>query len=94
MEALATTCNILANATLLHAMWQRADAPVPKATLAFQVAANLAWVCFAASRADPYLGGTALMSLGMQCTSLTLRARHRELPLCEEACSAEGAAHG
>ena len=76
MEAVATSCNILANGSILHAMWQRADAPVPRTALSFQVAANTAWVCYAVSQRDPYLGGTALMSLGMQCLSLALRVRH------------------
>ena len=78
MEAVATTCNILANVSILHAMWHRADAPMPRLALAFQISANVAWVSFACMQRDPFLGSTALMSLMMQSLSLALRSRARD----------------
>ena len=75
-EPLATACNIGANAIVLHTMCRDRLSPVPKEALAAQVLANVSWIAFALSRADPYLCITALASLGMQASSLWLRTRN------------------
>lgn len=77
-EPLATACNLLANATVLRAMCADPLAPVPRAGLAFQVAANASWLAYAAARQDPYLAATAATSLAMQAASLRLRAAARK----------------
>ena len=74
-EPLATTCNIAANGIVLHAMCRDSMTPVPKLALAAQVLANLSWLAFALSHADPYLSMTALASLSLQASSLWLRSR-------------------
>lgn len=76
LEPVATSCNILSNAVVLHTVCRDPLSPLPTAALALQVVANAAWVCFAALARDAYLLATALTSLCLQLTSLALKRRH------------------
>lgn len=75
VEALATVFNACANARLLAHAYRAPEARVPASVVVLQVLANTAWVTHATLHHDPYLGGTALMSLAMQATSLCLLLR-------------------
>ena len=76
-EPIATSCNILANAVILHAMCRDSRTPIPTSAPVLQVSANVSWMSFASSRKDWYLLTTASASFLLQLISCVLRGRSR-----------------
>lgn len=78
VEPIATTCNITSNAIVMRALCTHPDSPVPRTALCLQICGNVAWVSYAVHTRDQYLFLTALTSLALQVTSLTLRIPIRQ----------------
>lgn len=96
LQAVGTTCTLLANARMMRHVCASAPSPVPRAVLCLQMAASCSWLAYASMTSQSLLAASSVANLTLHVSTLvtllcatrtrattTASARRPTIPSCD-----------